>query len=73
MMINNIFKDVVILKPDKENWIVLLDNTKYSAKHLFSDRSKFWIVENDPTFTRLDSLQQYLPKLKTRSEIWEEV
>ena len=74
-MLNNLLKDVVILKPGKENGIVHLDITEYktSAKHLFSGKCKFWIVENDPAFTRLDSLQQHLWKLKTRNEILEKV
>ena len=74
-MINNLLKDVVILKPDNGNGIVLVDinDCRTSVKHLFSDKSKFQIVENDPTFTRLDSLQQYVRKLKTRNEISEEV
>ena len=64
-MINNLLKDAVMLKPNKGNEIVLLDINNYrtSVKHLFSDKSKFRKVENDPTFTRLDSLQQYLRKL----------
>ena len=44
-----------------------------SVKHFFSEKSKFRIIENDSTFTRLDSLQQYLRKLKTHNEISEEV
>ena len=74
-MINNLLKDAVILKPDKENGIVLLENNVYrtSVKHLFSDKSKFRIVETDPTFTRLDSVQGYLRKLRIRNEISEEV
>ena len=67
-MINNLLKDEVILKPDKGSGIALLDINDYrtSVKHLFSEKSKFRTVENDPTFTRLDSLQQYLWKLKTQ-------
>ena len=73
-MINNLLKDVVILNLVKGNGIMLLDINDYrtSVKHLFSDKSKLRIVENDPTFTRVDSLQQYLRKLKTRNEISEE-
>ena len=74
-MINNLLKDVVIPKPNKGNGIVLLNINDYraSAKHLLSDKSKFRIVKNDPTFARLDSLQQYLRKLKTRNETLHEV
>ena len=72
-MINNLLKDEDILKSHKGNGIVLLDINDYrtSVKHLFSQKSKFRAVENDPTFTRFHSLQQYLWKLKTRSEISE--
>ena len=72
-MTNNLLKDEVILKPDKGNGIVLLDFNDYrtSVKHLLSQKSKFRAVENDPTCTRFHSLQQYLRKLKTRSEISE--
>ena len=74
-MINNLLKDVVIPKPSKGNGVMLLNINDYrtSVKHLFSDKSKFRIVENDPTFARLDSLQQYLRKLKTQNEILHEV
>ena len=46
-MINNLLKDVVILKPDNGNGIVLVDinDCRTSVKHLFSDKSKFRIVE----------------------------
>ena len=59
--INNLLKDVVILRPDKGNGTVLLDVNDYraSVKHLFFNRSKFGTVENDTIFTRLDSLQYY--------------
>ena len=73
-MINKLLKDVVILKPDKGNRIVLLHINDYrsSVKHLFFDKSKFRMVENDTTVTRLDSLQLHLRRLKILNEISEE-
>ena len=47
--INNLPKNVVILKRDKRNRIVLLDINSWRGlvKHLLSDKSKFQTVEND--------------------------
>ena len=40
---------------------------------MFSDRTKSRKTNEDPTFRRLSSLQQYLRKLKKRKEILEEI
>ena len=40
---------------------------------MFSDRTKFRKINEDPTFRRLSSLQQYLRKLKERKEISGEI
>ena len=40
---------------------------------MFSDRTKFRKTNEDPTFRRLSSLQEYLRKLKERKEISEEI
>ena len=63
------------IKPDKGNGIVLVDcfDYKNSVKQMFSDRTKFRKINEDPTFRRLNSLQQYLRKLKERKEILEEL
>ena len=39
--------------------------------HLFADRTKFQILEEDPTNTRFASLQDYIRKLRKRGEITE--
>ena len=46
-------KNVAILKPDKGNGIVLLDIKDYSnsVEHLFKDRKKFQILDTDRTVT----------------------
>ena len=40
---------------------------------MFSDRTKFRKINEDPTFRRPSSLHQYLRKLKERKEISEEI
>ena len=65
-ILNNLLKYVVLLKPDKSNGIVLVDCLDYknSVKQMFSDKTKFRKINEDPTFRKLSSLQQYLHKLK---------
>ena len=57
--LNNLLKDVILLKPDKGNGIVLVNCLDYknSVKQIFSDRTKFRKINEDPTFRRLNSLQ----------------
>ena len=64
-----------ILKPDKGNGVVIVDITDYydSLSTIFSDTSKFKKLEEDPTNTRLNTLQSYLCKLVNRGEITPEV
>ena len=49
----------VILKPDKGNAVVLMNKVDYhnAMNQLFSDKSKFKIIKNDPTLTRLKTVQ----------------
>ena len=72
--IKNLPDDVATLKPGKGNEIMILDINNYrtSVKHFF-DASKIRAVENDPKFTRLDSLQNHFPRLKVHNEISEEL
>ena len=64
---------VVLLGPDKGNGVVVMDISDYkeSMQHLFADRSKFRILQEDPTNSRFTSLQEFLRKLKNRGEISE--
>ena len=74
-IIQELCKDHVILQPDKGGGIVLIKKSDYNTQmeSLFADRSKFRIVSEDPTPTRLNSLQKYLKKLQKRGEITQEV
>ena len=64
----------VILKPDKGNGIVLINKTEYNLamKKLFSDRSKFKVIQKDPTLIRLKTVQNYVNTMFKRNKISEE-
>ena len=66
-------KTLSILKPDKGNGVVVLKRTDYinSLNSIFNNPSKFIKLDNDPTFTRLTTLQNYLSTLRNRGEISE--
>ena len=51
--------------------MVILDIKDYndSMNQLFGDRSKFKILESDPTDTRFATLQKYIRTLRKRGEI----
>ena len=70
-IIEELYKHVAILKPDKGNGIVLFDIKDYtnSVEHLFKDPKKFQILDTDPTITRMKLLQSYLRTLLHRKEI----
>ena len=59
-------KDIVILKPDKGNAVVVLDRSVYKSKiyDILSDTSKFRQLSSDPTVTRQTKLCNFLLKLK---------
>ena len=67
-------QDCVILKPDKGNGIVLINKTEYNLamKRLFSDRSKYKVIQKDPTFTKLKTVQNYVNTMFKRNKISEE-
>ena len=73
-IIRKLKEKVVLLGPDKGNGVVIMDINDYkdSMSHLFEDRSKFRILQDDPTNTRFNSLQDFLRKLRKRGEIDEE-
>ena len=54
-ILKNLLKGVVLLKPGKGNGIVLVDCLDYknSVKQMFSDRTKFRKINEDPTFKGL--------------------
>ena len=70
-VIRDLKEKVVLLAPDKGNGVVVMDKEDYrnSLEQLFSDRTKFRVLKEDPTNTRLKSLQTFLRSLKKRGEI----
>ena len=70
-VIQNLKEKLVLLSPDKGNGVVLMDRVDYkqSMEHLFSNRMQFKIVQDDPTHTRMSTLQSYIRMLKTTGQI----
>lgn len=62
-------KDIVILKPDKGNGVVILDRSFYdeSMLKIVSDTRKFKRLDTDLTLKRERQLQRLLRKLKTNN------
>ena len=73
-LIKDLRKDLAILKMGKGNGVVFVSNSDYyqSLESLFSDKSKFRLIDEDPTLTQLSSLQRYLRTLFNRDEISED-
>ena len=61
-------KDIVIIKPHKENGVVILNRKLYNnaIEETFSDSSKFEKLSEDPTLILEASLQRFLGKLKQK-------
>ena len=61
-------KNIVILRPDKGNGIVVLDRTTYDSGVLkiISDTSKFKVLAEDPALLPEGQLQRFLKKLKAQ-------
>ena len=55
-------KDIIITKPDKGNWVVILDQKLYNnaIEEIISDSSKFEKLNEDLTLKRKASLQRFL-------------
>lgn len=64
-------KDIVILKPDKGNGLVVMDRKAYEQGILsiISDTSKFKVNDNDPTLQREGKLQRFLRTLKSKGHL----
>ena len=63
----------MILKLDKGNGVVLMNKVDYhdAMNQLFPDKRKLEIIKNDPTLSRLKTVQNYLNNLRKRNEITE--
>ena len=70
-IIKNLRKELVILKPDKGNGVVLVRTIDYYTvvENLFLDTSNFKQIYNYPTPTPLTSLQRYHKQLNKRGEL----
>ena len=72
-----VFKDlkrntnIVILKPDKVNGVVIMDRSDYDSGifKIISDSTKFNPLKEDPTLLRESQLQRFLRKLKTNGHL----
>ena len=71
--LQNLREKCMILKPDKEQGIVLINKTDYysSFERLFCDKTKFQVLENDPTLTNRKTIQTCIQTLFKRGEITE--
>ena len=62
-------KDIVVMKPNKGNGVVILDQKLYNnaIEEIISDSSKFKKLNEDPTLKSKASLQRFLCKLKQKN------
>ena len=61
-IIQNLRKKIMILKPDKGQGIVFVNKDGYirNIVCLFSDKTKFQVLDKDPTFHFLNTVNNYL-------------
>ena len=64
-------KDIIILKPDKGNGVVILNKIDYvkGIYDIINDKNKFKELNNDPTINREGKLQRFLRDLKKKGKI----
>ncbi|XP_071959910.1 uncharacterized protein [Antedon mediterranea] len=64
-------KDIIIIKPDKGNGVVILNRVDYvnGMLEILKDSTKFRLIHNDPTITREGHLQRFLRQLKSNGKI----
>ena len=63
--------NIIILKPDKGNGVVILDRTVYldSCFNILNDKTKFKLLDNDPTLLREGRLKRFITQLKKKRSI----
>ena len=61
----------IILKPDKGNGVVILDRNiyLYSCFDILNDKSKFKVLDKDPTLLRESRLKRFISLLKKNHSI----
>ena len=70
-IMKDIRKNVVTLKPDKRNGLVLVRNSEcYSAlENVFPNWTRFKRIEEDLKPARLTSIQRYLKQLNKKGKL----
>ena len=73
-VIRNLKEIFAILKPDKGRGMVLLSKDTYNntVERIFKDKTKFKLLNHDPTLTNLKTIQSYLKTMLKRGEITED-
>ena len=63
--------NIIILKPDKGNGVVILDRSIYLAScfSILNDKSKFKLLDKDPTLLREGKLKRFLSQFKKKQSI----
>ena len=63
--------NIIILTPDKGNGVVILDRNIYldSCFNILNDKSKFKLLDNDPTLLRQGRLKRFITQLKKKRSI----
>ena len=63
--------NIIILKPDKNNGVVILDRSIYldSYFNILNDKSKFKLLDKDPTLLRECKLKRFLSQHKKNQSI----
>ena len=63
--------NIIILKPDKGDGVVILDRNIYldSCFNILNDKSKFKLLDNDPTLLRQGRLKRFISQLKKKRSI----
>ena len=74
-IIQNLRKKIMILKPDKGQGIVLVNKDGYirNIVCLFSDKTKFQVLDKDPTLHSINTVKNYLNTLSNRGEMSNEI
>ena len=63
--------NIIILKPDKGNGVIILDRNIYldSCFDILNDKSKFKVLDKDPTLLREGRLKRFISLLKKNHSI----
>ena len=64
-------REIIVLKPDKENGVVIMDHKVYKdcRLNIINNKTKFKNLVKNPTLSREGKLQQFLRKLKSKGSL----